>query len=250
VPPVSKLVVVLKEFGVSRGASQPADPASFAPESPVSHAPESPESHAPEPPEQSAPAAAAAVKPLRADARRNRDQLLAAAVELFDERGVEAPLEEIARRAGVGIGTLYRHFPTRDAVIEAVYRNEVEKLCGNVDELIRDLPAADALATWMRSFAVYVARKRGMATALKAALGDAAELFHETRARAMSAMTQLLENASQAGVIRDDVDPDDVLRAMSGICMATDAPDYAERTARLVDLLMDGLRYGARNPAR
>jgi AcrR family transcriptional regulator len=194
------------------------------------------------------PSAPQAAKPLRADARRNRDQLLAAAVELFDERGVEAPLEEIARRAGVGIGTLYRHFPTRDAVIEAVYRREVEMLCSGVDDLIRDLPADDALATWMRSFAVYVARKRGMATALKSVLGVDSPVFRESRERTESAISRLVANAIAAGAIRDDVDPADLLRAMGGICMATDTADWSQRTGRLVDLLMDGLRFGARNP--
>jgi AcrR family transcriptional regulator len=193
----------------------------------------------------SAAAGRAAAKPLRADARRNREQLLAAAVDLFDERGVEAPLEEIARRANVGIGTLYRHFPTRDAVIEAVYRREVVVRCSGVDDLIRDLEPADALATWMRSFAVYVARKRGMATALKSVLGVDSELFRESRERTQGAISRLVDNAVAAGVIRGDVDPEDLLRAMGGICMATDSPDWSKRTARLIDLLLDGLRYGA-----
>ena len=170
---------------------------------------------------------------------------LLAAVELFDERGIEAPLEEIARRAQVGIGTLYRHFPTRDALIEAVYRREVEMLCSGVAELLRDNAADVALAGWMRSFAVYVARKRGMAMALKSVLGTDNELFAQSYSRISTAITTLVEAAAATGAIRKDVDPADLLRAMGGICMATDSPDWNERTGRLVDLLMDGLRYGA-----
>ena len=184
-------------------------------------------------------------KSMRADALRNHELLVSTASQLFDERGIEAPLEEIARRAQVGIGTLYRHFPARDALIEAVYRREVEMLCSGVDELLADMTPADALATWMRSFAVYVARKRGMAMALKSVFGKDNELFTQSHERISTAITTLVTAASATGAIRSDVDPADLLRAMGGICMATDSPDWAERTGRLVDLLMDGLRYGA-----
>jgi AcrR family transcriptional regulator len=181
----------------------------------------------------------------RADARRNYDLLVATAATLFDERGIEAPLEEIARRAHVGIGTLYRHFATRDAVIEAVYRHEVEMLTAGVDDLLTEFDPDTALANWMRSFAVYVARKRGMAMALKSVLGADSELFAESHQRIQTAIGTLVAAAVQAGAIRDDVDSRDLLRAMGGICMATDTPDSTDRTSRLVDLLMDGLRYGA-----
>lgn len=188
-------------------------------------------------------------RPMRADAVRNRELLVTTAAELFDERGIEAPLEEIARRAGVGIGTLYRHFPARDALIEAVYRREVEMLCAGVDELLLEQPADVALSGWMRSFAVYVARKRGMAMALKAVFGKDDELFTQSHQRISTAINTLVRAAAASGAIRSDVDPADLLRAMSGICMATDSPDWAERTGRLVDLLMDGLRYGAPSPS-
>jgi AcrR family transcriptional regulator len=200
------------------------------------------------------PAADATVSPdapraKRADARRNHDLLVATAAALFDERGIEAPLEEIARRAHVGIGTLYRHFATRDAVIEAVYRREVEMLCSGVDDLLIEFDADTALANWMRSFAVYVARKRGMAMALKSVLGADSELFAESHQRMQHAITTLVNAAVEVGAIRSDVDPRDLLRAMGGICMATDTPDWTDRTGRLVDLLMDGLRYGAARPS-
>ena len=193
----------------------------------------------------SAAQASQQAKPQRADARRNRDLLLEAAGAVFEERGIEAPLDEIARRAGVGIGTLYRHFPTRDAVVEAVYRREVELLCSGIDDLLAEHDPVTALRTWMRSFAVYVARKRGMATALKAMVGVDSELFRRSHERIEAAITQLVRTAADTGAIRTDLEPMDLLRGMSGICMAGDALGSSERTACLVDLLIDGLRYGA-----
>ncbi len=181
----------------------------------------------------------------RKDAARNREALLAAAGEVYAERGIDGSLEEIARRAGVGIGTLYRHFPSRDALNEAVYRREVESLCDNAAELLADHEPVDALAAWMRRFSGYVARKRGMAMALKSALGPDNDLFNYSHKRIKDALGSLVEAAAASGRIRSDVDCDDLLRAMSGICMATDAPGAAERNGRLIDLLMDGLRFGA-----
>ena len=187
----------------------------------------------------------AAPKALRADAKRNHDQLLISAGELFAERGIDVPLEEIARRAGVGIGTLYRHFPTRDALNEAVYRHEVEILCDGVDDLIAAQTPDEALASWMAAFVTYVARKRGMAVALKSALGADNELFSSSRRRMVAALDALLANAIAAKSIRADVDSEDLLSAMSGICMTSDNPGWTERTNRLVELLIDGLRYRA-----
>lgn len=186
-----------------------------------------------------------AAKPLRADARRNRDQLLEAAGALFEQRGVDAPLEEVARQAGVGIGTLYRHFETRDALVEAVYRREVELLCSRVTDLQAEHDPVTALNLWMRSFAGYVARKRGMATAIKAMTGIDSELFRESHERIETAVTTLVRSAADTGAVRIDIEPMDLLRGLSGICMAGDAPGSGERTARLVDLLVDGMRYGA-----
>ena len=189
--------------------------------------------------------AEAAERPMRADARRNRDLLLATAAEVFAEKGVDAPLEEIARRAGVGIGTLYRHFPTRDALIEAVYRRELDLLCDGVDALLETNSTDVALAAWMHRFVEYVAKKRGMAMALKAVLGADSELFAYSHQRIRSSLGTLVDAAVQARTIRADVENEDLLRAMSGICMASDTPGWTDRSARLVDLLMDGLRYGA-----
>ncbi|GAB2488383.1 TetR/AcrR family transcriptional regulator [Jatrophihabitans fulvus] len=200
--------------------------------------------------EREAPSApdAGACKPgkrMRADAARNRDLLLATAAEAFEERGAEAPLEDIAKRAGVGIGTLYRHFPTREVLLEAVYRREVETLCDQVEELRSTREPVEALADWMRAFVVYVARKRGMAMALKAALGPDTPLFAESRDRIRGSLRLLVGDAVEAGEIRPDVDPMDLMQAMSGICMAADASGGTGHTTRIVELLLDGLRFGA-----
>ena len=184
----------------------------------------------------------------RKDAARNREALLAAAGEVYSERGVEGSLEEIARRAGVGIGTLYRHFPNRDALNEAVYRHEVETLCDGVDELLATAPPEVALREWMSRFARHVAVKRGMAVALKSALGADNALFTYSRRRITETMASLVNAAAASGGIRRDVEPSDVLSALSGICMASDV-NGAERTARLIDLIVDGLRYGAPEPS-
>jgi AcrR family transcriptional regulator len=189
--------------------------------------------------------AGTAARPLRADAQRNRDELLLRAAEVFTERGIDASLEEIARRAHVGIGTLYRHFPNRDALVEAAYRHEVATLCDGADELLEQYPPDEALARWMRSFTVYVVHKRGMSMALKSVLGPDSTLFTESHDRIRRAIGTLLDAAVATGSIRADVAADDLLRMMGGICMAADLPDAVGRTDRLIGLLIDGLRYGA-----
>lgn len=186
----------------------------------------------------------------RRDAQRNHDALLAAASAVFAEKGIDAPLDEIARRAGVGIGTLYRHFPTRDQLNEAAYRREVEVLCDSVPELEAEHRPVDALSAWMRRFSGYVTRKRGMAMALKSALGTDNELFTYSHQRITQALEDLIKNASDAGEIRTDVSAKDLLHAMSGICMASDQPGGAERVDTLIGIVIDGLRYGASAGAR
>jgi len=182
---------------------------------------------------------------MRADARRNRDAVLAAAADLFGEAGVDSSLEEVARRAGVGIGTLYRHFPSRDELIMAVYQRELDQLCEGVDELLAQMPADVALATWMERFIGYVARKKGMAAAIKQMVGADSSIFTDSRARVRASLQQLLRAAGDAGEIRPDADVDDLMRAMGGFCMVTDLPGWREQAVRLVSLLVDGLRYGA-----
>ncbi|RWL92685.1 MAG: TetR/AcrR family transcriptional regulator [Mesorhizobium sp.] len=189
---------------------------------------------------------APAQKPLRADARRNRDKLVEVAAQMFASDGVDVSLEEIARRAGVGIGTLYRHFPTREHLVEVVYRREVEGLCHAADELAREHPADVALELWMQRFVDYIATKRGLATSLRLLLTANSTLFSDTSGRVSGAMRGLVQSAAAAGKIRADIDASDVMHALGGIYSAPNTPDWRERSGRLVKLLMDGLRFGAR----
>lgn len=180
----------------------------------------------------------------RADAVRNRQLVLSAAADAFAARGADVPLEDIARSAGVGIGTLYRHFPTRDALVEAVYRNEIDVLCERADELLETMPPDLALAEWMRLFVRHVATKKGMLSVLKPLLGSNPSFFDQTRGRATAAATKLLEAGVAAGTVRGDIDGGDLIRAVGGICMSTDQ-ERSEASERLVGLLFDGLRRGA-----
>ncbi|HEY1863945.1 MAG TPA: TetR/AcrR family transcriptional regulator, partial [Roseiarcus sp.] len=186
-------------------------------------------------------AMSAARKP-RADAQRNRDSLLEAAKAAFAEAGPEASLDEIARRAGVGIGTLYRHFPTRDAVVEAVYRREVQQLADAAPRLIESLPPAEALRAWMRLFIDYIAAKRVIAPALKSLVGGGSALYADSSARINEAMALLVERARASGDIRQSADSADLLRALIGFAYVNSAPDWEASARRLIDLLIDGLR--------
>jgi len=185
------------------------------------------------------------VKSLRTDARRNRDRLIEAAAAAFAEHGVNASLEDIARRAGVGIGTLYRHFPTREHLVEVVYRREVEALCGAAEDLARHHRPDVALAEWMQRFVDYIATKRGMANSLRILLTTNSELFADTSGMVVRALRRLVDAAVAGGFIRKDIDSSDVLHALSGIYAAPETPDWRDRSRRLVALLMDGLRWGA-----
>ncbi|MHA3701533.1 TetR/AcrR family transcriptional regulator [Jatrophihabitans sp. YIM 134969] len=194
-------------------------------------------------------------RPMRADARRNYDALLEAATATFAEAGVEsAALEQIAKRAGVGIGTLYRHFPTRDDLVLAVYEREVSDLCDAAPQLIAAHPADPdvALEQWMQRFVAYVATKRGLASTLHAlrARADAADdhVFADLQARIRASLGTLVDAASASGRIRPGVDHIDLMRAVGGVCMATDDDGWQDRTQRIIGLLLDGLKYGAPNP--
>jgi AcrR family transcriptional regulator len=183
----------------------------------------------------------AARKP-RADAQRNRDGLLEAAKAAFTEAGPEASLEEIARRADVGIGTLYRHFPTRDAIVEAVYRREVQHLADAAPRLADDLPPAEALRAWMGVFIDYIAAKKVIAPALKSLVGGGSALYADSSARINGAIALLVERARASGDIRPDADSADLLRALIGFAYVNSAPDWEASARRLIDLLIDGLR--------
>jgi AcrR family transcriptional regulator len=184
-------------------------------------------------------------RPQRADARRNRDRLIEVAGETFARHGVETSLEDVARTAGVGIGTLYRHFPTRDALIEEVYRHNVGALCDGADELRATLAPDAALAEWMQRFVAYVATKKGLATYLKSVMSVDSELFVSTHARVQETIEALVAAAVDAGSIRAGVDGMDLLKGLSGVCLMSDQPGGAEQGAKVAALLMDGLRYGA-----
>jgi AcrR family transcriptional regulator len=189
------------------------------------------------------PEASASQRPLRADAQRNREALLEAASAAFTAKGVDTSLEDVAKRAGVGIGTLYRHFPTRDALIEAAYRRGVEQLCDAADELRATHAGDEALELWMERFVGYVATKRGLAGALKLGDGDHAELFAYVHDRIETAVAALLDAAANTNRVRSDVDPVLIMRALSGICLVGDTAEQQVR--RLISLLMDGLRFGS-----
>jgi AcrR family transcriptional regulator len=178
---------------------------------------------------------------MRADARRNREALLAAALTAFSEQAVQdVTLERVARDAGVGIGTLYRHFPTRDALIEEVYRHELARLCDAAGELLTELAPDAALRAWMDRFAGYLAAKRELAGALQVVIAAGGTPFAHSRERMVGAVAVLLE-AGAGTSLRPDVTAEDVLVALSGITTASADP---AQTARLLDLLVDALRPG------
>jgi AcrR family transcriptional regulator len=184
----------------------------------------------------------------RCDAARNRERLVAVASDAMAEKGVEAPLEEIARAACVGIGTLYRHFPNRDALVEAVYRHNVDLLCDGADELRASLPPDEALAEWMQRFVIYVAGKKGLATYLKSVVSADSDLFVSTQAKVRDTISGLVDAAADVGAIRRGVAGMDLLRALSGVCLMSDQPGGPEQGTKVAALLMDGLRYGAEQP--
>lgn len=188
---------------------------------------------------------AASARPLRADAQRNRDRLLEAAVSAFSREGPDATLDAIAKDAGVGIGTLYRHFPTREALVEAAYRNELARLCDAVSDLLRAMPPDDATRAWMDRFVDYMTTKRGMADVLRAVIASGGNPFAQSRDRLVGAITALLQAAAAAGTIRPDIEPADVLASLSGVSLAAGEPAQRDQARRLLDLLMDGLRYRA-----
>jgi AcrR family transcriptional regulator len=182
-------------------------------------------------------------RPLRADARRNRERLLEIAVRAFSQDGSDVTLESIAKEAGVGIGTLYRHFPTREALIEAAYRNELARLCDGVPELLRTLPADVALRTWLDRVVDYLATKRGMADALRAVIASGGDPFAVSRESLRGAFAALLTAGARDGMLRDDVDPFDVLTAVSGMSLVAGRSGQRDQAGRLLDLLVDGLRF-------
>jgi AcrR family transcriptional regulator len=178
----------------------------------------------------------------RADAIRNRERVLEAAKVIFSAGGPEASLEAVARTAGVGIGTLYRHFPTREALFEAVYRREVQQLADLAQQLKDDARPVDALRHWMRSNVEFVATKKGMSAALALVAYKNSELYSFSFDQLTKAVGGLLDRAIAAGEIREDISPEDLLRALVGMCYMQDQPSWQASVLRLVDVFIDGLR--------
>jgi AcrR family transcriptional regulator len=187
-------------------------------------------------------AATGSARKPRADGQRNRERLMAAAKAAFAGAGPEVSLEEIARRAEVGIGTLYRHFPTRDAIVEAVYRREVRQLADSAVRLLDRAAPGDALHEWMRLFVDYIATKKVIASALGSIVGGVSALYAASGARITEAMSLLVERAIASGDIRADADPADLLRALMGFTYGNTGPGWEASARRLIDILMDGLR--------
>ena len=183
-------------------------------------------------------------RPVRADARRNMATLLEAALAVFARSGVDAPVREIATEAGVGVGTVYRHFPQRSDLVVAVFRHEVDGCADAAPELTAAHTPGEALSRWMQRYVDFIAAKRGLAAALRS--GDPAfeALPGYFEKRLVPALRALLDAAATAGEVRGDVEPYDLLRAVSDLGMSAhyDGPDHARR---MVAILVDGLRFGA-----
>ena len=187
-----------------------------------------------------------AVRRPRADAVRNRERVLAAAKAVFSKGGADASLEAVARRAGVGIGTLYRHFPTREALFEAVYQHEVQQLWELAQQLKHEASPVEALRRWMGSIVEFVATKKGMTAALALAVHGSSELYADSLERLAKAVGVLLDRAVAAGEIRSDISPKDLLRALVGMSYMHDQPGWQASVLRLVDIFVDGLRLPAK----
>ena len=183
-------------------------------------------------------------RPMRADAQRNYAKLLSAASAAFVESGADdVSLEGIARRAGVGIGTLYRHFPTRQALLEAVYQDQAEQLAARADELLKSDSPAEAFASWLHALVAFSSTKRSLTAAMVATLGKDSELMSMCSKLIKDSAEALLARAQQAGAVRADVNSTDVIRLMHGVSMVTEyAPGDPGQADRMLALILDGLR--------
>jgi AcrR family transcriptional regulator len=178
----------------------------------------------------------------RADAQRNRERILEVAKLAFSRGGADISLDDVAKQAGIGAGTLYRHFPTREALLEAVYRTEVEKLA-EAEHALRDQhPPVEALRAWMLLFVDYVATKQIIAPALNTLVGGTSKLFEASGELIKGAINALVNRAIKSGDIRPDLDPLDLLRALVGVSNVASSPDWAKSAKRLVEILILGSR--------
>ena len=178
----------------------------------------------------------------RSDAQRNRARILEVAKEAFTRFGADASLDDIAKQAGVGAGTLYRHFPTRDALIEAVYRSEVEKLAGAARKMAETMLPIEALRSWMLLLIDYIGAKHIIAPALNSLVGGPARLYEDSRSLIQGAIDELVKGAKKSGDVRTDIDATDLLRAMIGISHVGTGHDWQQSARRLVEILIAGSR--------
>jgi AcrR family transcriptional regulator len=177
----------------------------------------------------------------RADAQRNRERILEIAKEAFTRLGANISLDDVAKRAGVGAGTLYRHFPTREVLLEEVYRTEVEKLAAAERKFVETMPPIEALRAWMLLFVDYIATKQIIAPALNTLVGEHCK-FEASGAQIIGAINSLVKRAIRNGDIRPDLDPLDLLRALIGVSNVASAPDWPQSARRLVQILITGSR--------
>ncbi|MFC0406710.1 TetR/AcrR family transcriptional regulator [Roseomonas elaeocarpi] len=182
----------------------------------------------------------------RADAERNRERLLEAASEVFNLGKAEGSLEAVARQAGVGIGTLYRHFPTREALFEAIYRREVQQLVALAEQLRKDPSSLGAVRRWVHALVGFISVKKGMSAALAVVAQSSSQLAICMVEQMTQALDTLLQRAAAEGEIRDDIGADNILRALVGICYMQDGPDWQSSVLRVVDVFIDGLRRDRR----
>jgi AcrR family transcriptional regulator len=181
----------------------------------------------------------------RADAQRNRERILEVARLVFTQYGADATMDEIARQAEIGPGTLYRHFPTRDALIEAVYRSTVEKLTAAAERFDKDLPPLEALRAWMFLFIDHVADKRLILPAMETVAGGSMRLIEGSKSLVYGTFVSLVQRAIENGELRGETDPNDFVRALMGVFHTTALPGWEASARRIVDLLIAGARAGA-----
>ncbi|MGO7213007.1 TetR/AcrR family transcriptional regulator [Rhizobium ruizarguesonis] len=182
------------------------------------------------------------VRKPRADAERNRLLLMETAKTVFADKGSSASLEEIARIAGVGIGTLYRHFPTRDALVSAIYRNETTQLAAAAKSLVETHPPVEALRLWLVQFVDYVVTKHGMSEVLDSLVGGTSELYADSADLIIGAVNLLVDRAVATGEIRLAMDPLDILRALAGGASISSGPAWRDAARQLIDILIAGMR--------
>lgn len=181
----------------------------------------------------------------RADAERNRERILEVAKQAFTRSGADASLDDIAKEAGVGPGTLYRHFPTREELLKAVYRTEMEKLAATQQKLAATMPPVEALRAWLLLFVDAITAKKLIAPALNTLLGDPKKVFESSHARIHEALRALVMGAVKSGDIRKDLEPMDLLNALVGVSHVAAAPDWEQSARKLVDILIAGSRTSA-----